>query len=138
MSAGFVVDASVGFAWVYHGQATPETAKLLDEIESGVTVLVPSFWFLEVANVLLVAQRRNKITVAERKSAAEKLGTMEFKVDDEATRNAFDQISELAEQNGLTVYDAAYLEIALRRKLSLASRDEALRNAGKRCGLQLV
>jgi predicted nucleic acid-binding protein len=63
---------------------------------------------------------------------------MEFKVDDEATRNAFDQISELAEQNGLTVYDAAYLEIALRRKLSLASRDEALRNAGKRCGLQLV
>jgi predicted nucleic acid-binding protein len=138
LSAGFVVDASVGFSWVYHDQATPETHALLNEIGSGVPVVVPSFWFLEMANVLLMAQRRHKLSAAQRKTALEKLAAMQFTVDDAAAGSAFHQISELAEKYGLTVYDAAYLEIALRRKMSLASRDVALRSAGKRCGLKLL
>jgi len=138
LSAGFVADASVGFSWVYHGQATPETDNLLNEIASGVTVVVPSFWFLEMANVLLMAQRRHKLTPMERKSALEKLAALQFTVDEEAARIAFDQISDLAEKHGLAVYDATYLEIALRRKMSLASRDEPLRNAARRCGLKLL
>lgn len=133
-----MVDASVGFSWVYHDQATPETFTLLSEIVAGVTVVVPSFWFLEMANVLLMAQRRHKLTAIQRKAALGKLAAIQFTVDDEAARSAFDQISELAEKHGLTVYDATYLEIALRRKMSLASRDEALRSAGRRCGLKLL
>jgi predicted nucleic acid-binding protein len=133
-----VVDASVGFSWVCHDQATPETFTLLNEIVAGVTVVVPSFWFLEMANVLLMAQRRHKLTAIQRKAALGKLAAIQFTVDDEAARSAFDQISELAEKHGLTVYDATYLEIALRRKMSLASRDEALRSAGRRCGLKLL
>jgi predicted nucleic acid-binding protein len=136
LSAGFVVDASVGFSWVYHDQATPETHALLREVAEGVTVVVPSFWFLEMANVLLIAQRRHKLTALQRKAAMAKLAAIQFTVDDEAARNAFDQISELAEKHGLTVYDAAYLEIAVRRKMSLASRDGALRSACRRCGLK--
>jgi predicted nucleic acid-binding protein len=138
LSDAFVVDASVGFAWVYLGQATPETAKLLDKIEAGVEVVVPSFWFLEMANALVIAQRRHKLTAAERRTAVQKLTAMRFAVDDEAARSAFDHISDLAEKHGLTVYDAAYLELALRRKLSLATRDEALRTAGRKCGLKLL
>jgi hypothetical protein len=53
LSAGFVVDASVGFSWVYRDQATPDADKLLLDIAEGVPVAVPSFWFLEMANVLL-------------------------------------------------------------------------------------
>jgi predicted nucleic acid-binding protein len=138
LSAGFVVDASVGFAWVHRDQATPETDQLLQEVAAGAMVVVPSFWFLEMANVLLIAQRRHKLTALQRKAALEKLTALQFIVDEEAARNAFEQISELAEKYGLTVYDAAYLEVALRRKMPLASRDEALRSAVKRCGLKLL
>ncbi len=138
MSAGFVVDASVGFSWVYDGQATPETHRLLNEIAEGTLVVVPSFWYLEMANVLLTAQRRRKVTALQRRAALGQLAALQLTVDDEAARNAFGQISELADKHGLTVYDAAYLELALRRKMPLASRDEALRSAGTRCGLKLL
>jgi predicted nucleic acid-binding protein len=138
LSAGFVVDASVGFAWVYDGQASPETAKLLEEVASGRPVVVPSLWFLEVANVLLVAQRRQRITVTQRRAALGQLGGLQLVRDDEAGCNAFGKISDLAERHGLTVYDATYLELAARRKLPLASRDEPLRQAARRCGVAVL
>ena len=120
MSAGWVIDSSVGLGWVHHDQATPETNKVLAEVEGGITVVVPSLWFLEIANGLLVLQRRKKITGAERKSALETLARLNLTVDDEAGRVAFQQTSELAEKHGLSIYDATYLEVALRRKLALA------------------
>ena len=138
MSASFIVDASVGFAWVYQGQATPETEQLLNEVAAGATVIVPALWFLEMSNVLLMAQRRHRLTAAQRKAAMEKLTAMQLTVDEEGTRNAFGKTSELAEKHGLTIYDATYLELALRRSLPLASRDEALKIAAKQCGLKTL
>ncbi len=138
MSASFIVDASVGFAWVYQGQATPETDRLLNDVAAGATVVVPALWFLEMSNVLLVAQRRHRLTAGQRKAAMEKLTAMQLTVDEEGSRNAFGKTSELAEQYGLSIYDATYLELALRRSLPLASRDEALRNAAKQCGLKAL
>jgi predicted nucleic acid-binding protein len=136
VSTSFIVDASVGFAWVYQGQATPETDHLLNEIAAGATVIVPGLWFLEMSNVLLMAQRRHRLTAAQRKAAMEKLSALQLTVNEEGSRNAFGKTSELAEKYGLTIYDATYLELALRRSLPLASRDEALRNAAKQCGLK--
>jgi predicted nucleic acid-binding protein len=138
VSASFIVDASVGFAWVYQGQATPETDRLLNDVAAGATVVVPALWFLEMSNVLLVAQRRHRLTAGQRKAAMEKLTAMQLTVDEEGSRNAFGKTSELAEQYGLSIYDATYLELALRRSLPLASRDEALRNAAKQCGLKAL
>jgi predicted nucleic acid-binding protein len=138
LSASFIVDASVGFAWVYQGQATPETDHLLNEVAAGATVIVPALWFLEMSNILLLAQRRRRLTAGQRKAAMEKLADMQFSVDEEGTRHAFGKTSELAEKHGLTIYDATYLELALRRSLPLASRDETLRNAVRRCGLQAL
>lgn len=134
----FVVDASVGFAWVYPGQATPETDDLLNTVADGAEVVVPALWFLEMANVLLIAQRRQRLTAAQRKIALGTLAAMQITMDDEGGRNAFDKISDLAEKYGLTIYDATYLELALRRSLPLASRDEALRNAAKRNGIKFL
>lgn len=136
MSASFIVDASVGFAWVYQGQATPETDQLLNEVAAGATVIVPALWFLEMSNVLLIAQRRHRLTAIQRKAAMEKLTAMQLTVDEEGSRNAFGKTSELAEKYGLTIYDATYLELALRRSLPLASRDEALTKAATRCGIK--
>jgi predicted nucleic acid-binding protein len=138
LSASFVVDASVGFAWVYEDQATPETDLLLNELAAGAVAVVPARWFLEVANVLLAAQRRHRLTPAQKRTALEELGAMQFMVDDEAARAAFGKTSDLAEKYGLTVYDAHYLEVALRRKLPLASRDDALRQAARRCGVKVL
>lgn len=138
MSTGFIVDASVGFAWVYQGQATPETDQLLNEVAAGARVIVPSLWYLEMANVLLIAQRRHRLTAVQRKAALERLSAMQFTVDEEGTRHAFDKTSELAEKYGLTIYDAIYLELALRRSLPLATRDEALKTASKQCGVKAL
>jgi predicted nucleic acid-binding protein len=135
LSASFIVDASVGFAWVYHGQATAETDQWLKAVAAGATVIVPALWFLEMANVLLMAQRRHRLTAMQRKAAMEQLTALQLKVDEEGTQNAFGKTSDLAETHGLTIYDATYLELALRRSLPLASRDEALRKAARQCGL---
>jgi predicted nucleic acid-binding protein len=138
LSASFIVDASVGFAWVYEEQATPETDELLNRVAAGATVVVPALWFLEMANVLLVAQRRHRLTAIQRNSALEKLTAMQFTMDEEGTRHAFGITSVLAETHGLTIYDATYLELASRRSLPLASRDEALITAAKRCGVKVL
>jgi predicted nucleic acid-binding protein len=138
LSAGFVADASVGFAWVHPGQATPETDRLLQEVAAGAPVAVPSLWFLEMANVTLMAERRRRLTAAQRKTALEQLAALQFTVDEEAARMAFVKISQLAIKHGLTIYDATYLELALRRKMALATRDKALRKAGLSCGLAVV
>ena len=138
MSASFIVDASVGLAWVYQGQATPETDQLLNDVAAGATVIVPALWYLEMANVLLIAQRRRRLTAVQRKAALEKLTAMQFTVDEEGTHHAFGKISELAEKHGLTIYDATYLELALRRSLPLATRDGALKTAAKRCGVKAL
>ena len=137
MTEAFVVDASIGFAWVYPNQSSGETEKLLDLVESG-SAIVPSLWFLEVANGLLAAQRRKLLTASERRQALERLLALTFTTDEEAGRAAIRKTSDLAEKHGLSVYDAAYLEIALRRKLPLGSRDEALRKAAKRSGVTLL
>ena len=136
MSASFVVDASVGFAWVYQGQATPETDQWLKDVAAGAMVIVPALWYLEMSNVLLIAQRRHRLTAVQRKAALEKLTALQFTVDEEGARHAFGKTSELAEKYGLTIYDAIYLELALRRSLPLATRDEALKTAAKRCGVK--
>ncbi len=136
MSSSFVVDASVGFGWIYQEQATPESDQLLNEVAAGASVIVPALWLLEMANVLMMAQRRRRLTASQRKAAIEKLTAIQLTIDEEGSRRAFGEISALAEKHGLTIYDATYLELALRRSLPLASRDETLKNAAKRCGLK--
>lgn len=135
MSAAFVVDASMAFAWVLPNQASAEAEALLERIEAGVEAVVPSLWFLEVANGLLVAQRRKRVTAPERMLALVRLSALSLTVDEDAARDVFGRTSMLAEQFGLSVYDAAYLEVALRRNLPLGTRDRALRSAAERSGI---
>jgi predicted nucleic acid-binding protein len=133
----FVVDASVGFSWVYPSQASVETEQMLQEIEAGATVIVPSLWFLEVANALLAAERRKLITARERKTALERLSRLNLRIDEESAQAAFGKTSELAAKHGLSVYDATYLETALRHNLPLGSRDQVLCAAARKAGAKL-
>ena len=125
----------MAFAWVLPNQTSSEAEALLERIEAGAEAIVPSLWFLEVANGLLVAQRRKKVTAPERMLALKRLSTLALTVDEDNARDVFGRTSTLAEQFGLSVYDAAYLELALRRNLPLGTRDRALRSAAKRSGI---
>ena len=135
MNTAFVVDASVALAWVLPSQASSSAEALLKRVDEGDEVVVPPLWFLEVANGLLVAERRQTIAAPERRLALERLSTLALTIDDTHARDAFGQTSALAEQYGLSVYDAAYLEVAIRRNLPLGTRDRALHSAAERSGI---
>jgi predicted nucleic acid-binding protein len=128
----FVVDASIGVAWVHPAQATTQSQALLDGIAAGAVVRAPALWSLETANALLVLTRRGKLTEEERVDALTALAQLAVVLDHEMAALAFGRLSDLATRHGLSVHDAAYLELALRRKLPIACKDGPLRTAAMR------
>lgn len=138
MSGAFVVDSSVGIGWIHPSQATDLTKKLLDEVKTGNAIYVPALWHLEIANALLVAVRRRLVSEAQRELGLTFLSQLHIVIDDESNRLAFSTISELATRHSLSVYDAAYLELARRKSLPLGTRDEPLKAAAKKSGIKLL
>lgn len=138
MSAGFVADSSVAIAWVVLSQSSIETDQLLDEVNTGTSFVVPGLWMLEVANALLALCRRQRIRRDEYDQALLDLRDSRPVVDDEGPIRALDAISKLADQHELSIYDAVYLELALRRRLPLASRNSALSKAAKAAGVRTL
>lgn len=137
MTSAFIADASVAVGWVHPAQATTQTAAMLEAIAEGATLEVPALWPLEVANALTVLVRRRKLTEDERQSALGWLRGLRLRVDYEMASLAFSRLSELATTHQVSVYDAAYLELAHRRKLLLGCKDGPLREAAKRSGVGL-
>lgn len=137
MTRAFVADASVAIGWVHPSQATKHTVAMLDAIADGATLEVPALWPLEVANALIVLVRRRKLAEDERQAGLGWLRGLRVRVDHEMSALAFSQLSELAATHRLSVYDAAYLELALRRRLVLGCKDGPLRTAAKRAGVTL-
>ena len=138
MSDGFIADSSVGVAWAVHSQASDASDQLLEEVAAGTPVIVPALWPFEVANSLLVLLRRKKLRAEEREQALAALARLPLVLDEDGPRLALGRISELAAEHGLSVYDATYLELAVRRKLPLASRDQALCKAAQECQVKLL
>jgi predicted nucleic acid-binding protein len=137
MTSAFVADASVALGWVHPAQATRQTSAMLDAIAAGATIEVPALWSLEVASALIVLVRRRKITEVDRKTATGWLRGLRLRFDHEMSALAFSRLSELAALHRLSVYDAAYLELAERRGLVLGCKDGPLRTAAKRAGVAL-
>ena len=133
-----VVDASIAIAWVHPGQATPATDALLAAIGEGTKVVVPALWPVEMANVLLVLERRRKLRADERATALAALRDLSCSVDHEMSALAFTDLSLLASELSLSVYDAAYLELALRLNVPLACKDGALRAAARKRRLKVL
>jgi predicted nucleic acid-binding protein len=138
VSSGFIADSSVAIAWVVLSQSSPETDRLLDDVKTGISFVVPVLWMFEVANALLALRRRQRIPRDKYDQALLVLADSRPLVDDEGASRALNAISNLAEKNELSVYDAVYLELALRKKLPLASRDSALNKAAKRAGVRTL
>ncbi len=136
MSGAFVADCSVAVAWVVRSQAKEEQVLiLLDNVLTGAPMVVPVLWVFEVANALLTLLRRGVIQDGQYERACQELGKLQSVIDDEGPRLALQEISRLAKAHSLSVYDAVYLELAVRRGLPLASRDAALNKAARRASV---
>lgn len=124
-------------AWVHPDEASRKTEAMLDATAEGVSVEVPALWLHEVANVLTILSRRRKIRDDELHAALALVGELPLTVDHDASTVAFTTLVDLARKHDLTVYDAAYLELAARRRLPLASKDARMRSAARRHGVDL-
>lgn len=129
-----MLDCSVAVAWFFEDEASPETDALLDRVmESG--ALVPGLWRLEVGNVLSQAERRRRIDPSKLASYVDVLAQLPIATDTETEERALRETLALACQELLTTCDAAYLEVAMRRGMPLATLDKALIRAARRVGV---
>jgi len=132
-----VLDSSVSLAWAYGDETMQPVARVFDLLsQSG--AWVPGLWRLEVANVLEMGVRRKRHDSDFRDATLADLAQLPIQVDLETDQQAWSATLRLAERHQLTLYDAAYLELALRRNLPLATLDEDLRRAAKREKVQLL
>ena len=116
---GFVLDCSVTMAWCFDDEATPYTDGVRDSL-ADLRAVVPSIWPLEVANATIVGERRKRLDEARSRRFIHLLEMLPIAVDEETSNRAFSDISHLARAYQLSAYDAAYLELAVRRGLPMA------------------
>ena len=137
MSAAFVLDCSVTMAWCFGDEATAAAFAVLDRLGSE-TAVVPPHWFLEVANVLTMAEKRKRMTAPATTEFLKLLDALDIEVDDVTADRALPHVLPLCRKYSLTSYNAAYLELAIRRQLPLASLDTELRVGAKQAGIKVL
>jgi predicted nucleic acid-binding protein len=133
----FVLDCSVAISWCLVDENNDYANAILAMMPDA-KAFVPGIWSLEIANVLLVAVRRNRMTEEQSSEAIALLQSLLIQVDRATDANALGATLVLGKQEGLAAYDAAYLELALRLGLPLATIDTRLAAAARRCGVELV
>ncbi|MGA3205137.1 MAG: type II toxin-antitoxin system VapC family toxin [Bryobacteraceae bacterium] len=134
----FVIDASVTVAWCFDDESTTFTEGILDLLSAGAEAVAPGIWPLEVANAVLVAERRKRISVAQVTALLGRIVQLPVSVETIEPDRAFGQVLSVARQHQLTEYDAAYVELALRKGLPFATLDDKLRRAARSAGIKLV
>ena len=136
MPALFVLDNSVVMAWCFDDEENDYADAALESLEAG-EALAPAVWPLEAGNVLLAAERKQRLSQAASVRFLELLDVLPIQVEQESPDRMFKEVVSLAREQGLSTYDASYLDLAMRRALPLATRDAALMEAARRCGIPL-
>ena len=133
-----VIDGSTALGFLMSDEQAPGAIAALDALDRGVPAFVPAHWRLEVANGLLMAERRKRISQADAAESLQAVFSLPVEIDGETARHVAGETIGLARQYGLTVYDAAYLELAMRRGATLATSDAGLTRAAKAAGVSLL
>lgn len=133
----FVLDNSVVMAWCFEDEANAYTSAILESMVAS-EAWVPTIWPLEVANVLLAGERKGRTTEARARRFIALLDALPIRVDSATSQYALSGIRTLAREQQLSAYDAAYLELAMREGVPLATQDKALRRAATACGVVLA
>jgi len=137
MVGPFVLDVSATLAWCFENEATAASRSLLGTLAERV-VVVPELWHIELANAVLQAERRRRLTERESSDFLEMLQDLRIETDQECSGRAFGPLLALSRRHKLTSYDACYLDVAIRRRLPLATRDRELRAAARATGVPLI
>jgi Predicted nucleic acid-binding protein, contains PIN domain len=130
-----VIDTSITMAWCFDDEATDETDAVLDQLRQDEAV-VPTVWHLEVANVLLVAERRKRMSEAQAARFVDLLGRLPIRTDAATTDTS--AVLAAGRRYGLSAYDAAYLVLAERVAAPLATLDTKLAAACRAAGVPLL
>lgn len=133
----YVLDNSVSMRWLLTSEKQSDQAyaeKVLISLSNSVA-LVPQLWHLEATNVLLSAERRGELEVGEVERFIAQLECLPIQLDPRTSHQAFNHILTLSRAYNLSSYDAAYLELAIRHNLPLATLDKDLIKAAKRAGV---
>jgi predicted nucleic acid-binding protein len=131
---GFVLDCSIAVSWCFADEAAADTDALLEMLKRD-GAIVPSLWHLELGNVLLQAEKRGRLSAMDTSKWIALFQELPIRTDYETTQTALRETLFLARAEGLTTYDAAYLELAMRHNLSLATKDKKLILAAQRVGV---
>ncbi len=130
----FVLDNSVTMSWCFPDEHDSYAQDVLKAMP-GVAAVVPTLWPLEVANILLVGERRGRISQADSATFIGLLEGLPIRIDDETSEHAMKASLSLARAQNLSVYDASYLELALRRGLPIATLDARLKAVAAALGI---
>ena len=133
-----VIDASVTLSWLLPDEGGGDALRVQNELMSAESVWVPAHWKLEVANALWMAERRKRLDGSGVSKAVALFTQLPVTIDNETNARAASETLAIARQNEISVYDAAYLELAARRGAGIASLDGPLRKVAHKLGLSLL
>ncbi len=133
----FVIDCSVAVSWCFEDEATAASDGLLDRLGDE-PAAAPAIWRLELGNVLVMAERRGRIDATQLAECVALLLELPVAIDEETPQRALNEVLALARSEGLTTYEASYLELAMRLGVPLATRDKALRQAAEKLGTPVL
>lgn len=137
--SSFILDNTVTMAWCFADEATPLSESILDRLSNLIDVAhVPALWLYEVVNVTELAARKGRIPQAKAKEFLSNIASLPIGIESPTRSQVFNTVHALATHYQLTAYDVAYLELALRQKLPLATFDLALSKAAQAAGVSLV
>ena len=132
-----VIDSSIALTWCFEDEASSETDSLFERVRDD-GAAVPGLWHLELSNVLLQAEKRGRINAGDVAMRLDLIAELPISVDQETTARAWREILTMARTEGLTTYDATYLELAIRRGLPLLTKDNELAEAAHRLGVVVL
>jgi len=133
----FVLDNSIVMAWCFEDESNAMADAVLEQLQTKLAI-VPAIWPLEVGNVLLVAERRGRLSEADSSRFLTMLADLPIQSEIETRQRAMSNILFLAREYTLSTYDASYLDLAMREGVPLASLDKGLRRAATQCQVSLV
>jgi len=134
----WVIDSSIALAWALPNETSKEADLVLDRILAGNIFWVPALWWYEMANALLMAQRRKRLTEADRMRLIELYRRLPIQTDMMLDSDIMVRFHSLAIEYNLSAYDTAYLELAQRKGLGLATVDRHLRSAAQKAGVKVI
>lgn len=132
----FVLDCSLTMTWLFEDEQTDFSINILEKLKTH-KAIVPTIWALEVANVVLLSKEKKRISATKAVSFMDALSLLPIYFDDSTSTRAMHSVFTLAENLQLTIYDAAYLELAMREKIPLYSLDQDLIKAAHKTHVKI-